>query len=64
MSTHTSEPKVGAQTHRRITVTTSSAPSPSQHRVQVAAARLRVTLDERLGRTTPAKTKALAKEAL
>ncbi|WP_248760586.1 hypothetical protein [Pseudarthrobacter sp. SSS035] len=32
------------------------------HRVQVAAARLRVTLDKRLGRLTPPQTKALAKE--
>ncbi|MCU1517525.1 MAG: hypothetical protein JWQ75_2246 [Pseudarthrobacter sp.] len=38
--------------------------TPAEHRVQVAAARLRVTLDERLGRETPAKTKALAKESL
>ncbi len=36
----------------------------AEHRVQVAAARLRVTLDERLGRETPAKTKALAKEPI
>ena len=63
MSTHTSEPKA-TRTTRRITVKTSSAPTASQRRVQVAAARLRVTLDERLGRPTPAKTKALAKEAL
>lgn len=38
--------------------------SPAEHRVQVAAARLRVTLDERLGRETPARTKALAKEPI
>ncbi|MDQ0800987.1 hypothetical protein [Arthrobacter sp. SLBN-112] len=38
--------------------------TPAEHRVQVAAARLRVTLDERLGRETPAKTKALAKEPI
>lgn len=63
MSTHTSEPKA-ARITRRITVKISSAPTASQRRVQVAAARLRVTLDERLGRPTPAKTKALAKEAL
>ncbi len=36
----------------------------AEHRVQVAAARLRVTLDQRLGRETPAKTKALAKEPI
>lgn len=63
MSTHTSEPKASRTTHRRIMVKTSAAPAPS-HRVQVAAARLRVTLDERLGRPTPEETKALAKEAL
>jgi hypothetical protein len=40
-----------------------SAPLP-QHRVQVTAARLRVRLDERLGRTTPPGTTALANEAL
>ncbi len=34
----------------------------SKHRVQVGAAKLRVVLDERLGRSTPAKTKELAKE--
>ena len=60
MSTHTAEPKAT----RRITVRTSTVPTASQRRVQVAAARLRVTLDERLGRPTPAETKALAKEAL
>jgi hypothetical protein len=38
--------------------------TPAEHRVQVAAAKLRVTLDERLGRETPAKTKALAKEPI
>ena len=38
--------------------------TPAEHRVQVAAARLRVTLDERLGRETPARTKALAKEQI
>ena len=38
--------------------------TPAEHRVQVAAARLRGTLDERLGRETPAKTKALAKEPI
>lgn len=36
----------------------------SHHRVRVAAARLRVRLDDRLGRTTPPGTAALAKEAL
>ncbi|WP_258060868.1 hypothetical protein [Arthrobacter sp. 4R501] len=36
--------------------------TPAKHRVQVAAARLRVTLDERLGRITPPQTTALAEE--
>ncbi|MCO4255717.1 hypothetical protein [Pseudarthrobacter cellobiosi] len=36
--------------------------TPADYRVQVAAARLRVTLDERLGRVTPPQTTALAKE--
>lgn len=40
------------------------SPTASQHRVQVAAARLRWTLDERLGRPAPARTKALAQEEL
>jgi hypothetical protein len=41
---------------------TLSPPSAaSEHRVQVAAAKLRVVLDERLGRPTPAKTKALSR---
>lgn len=34
--------------------------TPEDRRVQVAAARLRVTLDERLKRTTPPEVKALA----
>lgn len=63
MSEPPSEPEA-ASAIRRIRVSIYSAPTSSQHRVQVAAARLRVTLDERLGRATPAKTKALAKEAL
>ena len=42
---------------------TSSPPSAaSGDRVRVAAAKLRVVLDERLGRPTPVKTQALAKE--
>jgi hypothetical protein len=40
------------------------AVTPAQRRVQVAAARLRVTLDDRLGRTTPPDVKALAQKAL
>lgn len=38
--------------------------SPADRRVQVAAARLRTTLDERLGRDTPPSVKALAKQDL
>ena len=63
MSEHPSE-TVAASANRRIRVSIYSGPTASQHRVQVAAARLRLTLDERLGRATPAKTKALAKENL
>jgi hypothetical protein len=61
-----------ASSEHRFVHTPRSAPAkparekstPAEHRVQVAAARLRVTLDERLGRETPAKTKALAKEPI
>ncbi len=38
--------------------------TPQERRVHVAAARLRVTLDELLGRVTPDDVKALAKEPL
>ncbi|MBP2414802.1 hypothetical protein JOF48_003601 [Arthrobacter stackebrandtii] len=38
-------------------------PSPGERRVQIAAARLQVTLDDRLGRTTPEQVRALAGEA-
>ena len=47
----------------RVSAKVSSA-TVSQHRVQVAAARLRFILDERLGRPTPPSSKALAKEEL
>ncbi|MFF2244701.1 hypothetical protein ACFVTM_11025 [Arthrobacter sp. NPDC058130] len=63
MSTDASGQKNGP-VPRHITVKDSNSTIASQHRVQVAAARLRVTLDERLGRPTPAQTKALAKEEL
>jgi hypothetical protein len=36
----------------------------AEHRTQIATTRLRVTLDQRLGRATPDETKALAKEDL
>jgi len=58
MSTSTPEQKK-AQTGRH---TSTKKVAPADHRVQVAAAKLRVALDERLGRPTPPKTKALAKE--
>ncbi|HEY3573441.1 MAG TPA: hypothetical protein VGK98_06405 [Arthrobacter sp.] len=48
----------------RVSAQESKKTAAADHRVQVAAARLRVTLDQRLGRETPAKTKALAKEQL
>jgi transcriptional regulator with XRE-family HTH domain len=38
--------------------------APAQRRVQVAAARLRTTLDERLERSTPPDVTALAQKAL
>lgn len=40
------------------------AESDSEHRVQVAAARLRVSIDERLGRETPPEVKELASEEI
>jgi hypothetical protein len=49
---------------QHIPARASSPATASQHRVQVAAARLRVTLDRRLGRPTPDQTRALAKEEL
>ncbi|ALV44115.1 hypothetical protein AU252_21695 [Pseudarthrobacter sulfonivorans] len=58
----------GASEHRNVqpprnaASTPAKKDAPAEHRVQVAAARLRVTLDERLGRLTPPQTKALAKE--
>lgn len=38
--------------------------TPQERRVQIAAAKLRLTLDDRLGRVTPDEVKALAKEPL
>ncbi|MHA7288497.1 hypothetical protein ACX80V_02450 [Arthrobacter sp. MDT3-24] len=58
----------GASEHRNVqpprnaASTPAKKDAPAEHRLQVAAARLRVTLDERLGRLTPPQTKALAKE--
>ncbi len=49
---------------QHVPVKVSRPADASQHRVQVAAARLRVTLDRRLGRPTPDQTNALAKEEL
>lgn len=57
MSTSTPE-------HKKVHTGRHASPKKTSedHRVQVAAAKLRVALDERLGRPTPPKTKALAKE--
>lgn len=52
----------GSGQHVAAQVTGSAA--LSHHRVLVAGARLRVRLDDRLGRTTPPGAAALAKEAL
>ncbi|CAN7360910.1 hypothetical protein ASF98_12105 [Arthrobacter sp. Leaf337] len=63
MSTSTPEQKK-SRTPRHVSASRDKQLTPSEHRVQVAAARLRVALDERLGRSTPAETKALSKEDL
>jgi hypothetical protein len=63
---------VGAGTpgHRPLQTAPKSASSPegkvtpAGHRVQVAAARLRVTLDERLRRVSPPQTKTLAEDRM
>jgi hypothetical protein len=60
----------GSPEHKDVRTRPSAASVPdgkvtaAERRVKVAAARLRVTLDERLGRVTPSKTKALAKEPI
>lgn len=51
----------GKHAPRHVFKETIETLSPHEHRVQVAAARLRVTLDDRLGRETPDGVKALAK---
>ncbi|MDR6505542.1 hypothetical protein [Arthrobacter oryzae] len=63
MSTSTPEQKK-SRTPRHASTSRGRQLTPSEHRVQVAAAKLRVALDERLGRPTPAETKALSKEDL
>lgn len=63
MSAGTPEHK-HVQTPRNATSTPAKKVTPAERRVQVAAARLRVTLDERLGRVTPSQTQALAKEPI
>jgi hypothetical protein len=50
------------QAPRHVFVESSKATTPAEHRAQVPAARFRMTLDQRLGRETPAHTQALAKE--
>ena len=63
MSTSTPEQKK-SRTPRHVSTSRGRQLTPSEHRVQVASAKLRVALDERLGRPTPAETKALSKEDL
>ncbi|WP_082049681.1 hypothetical protein [Arthrobacter sp. SPG23] len=63
MSTSTPEQKK-SRTPRHVSTPRGRQLTPSEHRVQVAAAKLRVALDERLGRPTPAETKALSQEDL
>lgn len=63
MSTSTSQPRKSSAP-RHVEAKGAELTSPKEHRVQVAAARLRVTLDGRLNRTTPPEVKALAKEEL
>lgn len=63
MSTSTSEQK-NVHAPKHVSDQVYQKATPADHRVQVAAARLRVTLDARLGRETPARTKALAKEEI
>lgn len=63
MSTSTPEQKK-SRTPRHVSLPRDRQLTPSEHRVQVAAAKLRVALDERLGRATPSETKALSKEDL
>jgi hypothetical protein len=63
MSTSTPEQKK-SRAPRHVTKSGGRQLTPAEHRVQVAAARLRVALDERLGRPTPAETKALSEEDL
>lgn len=62
MSANASDRKDAGTPRRGSSAKTGKVMTPSERRVQVAAARLRVTLDQRLGRQTPAETKELAKE--
>jgi hypothetical protein len=59
-SVNGAEESTGSRQH--VSAKSSGSAAIAQHRVQVTAARLRVRLDERLGRTTPPATAALAKE--
>lgn len=63
MSTNASVSK-GDHDPRHARKVRSQEITPQERRVQVAAARLRLTLDGRLGRVTPDEVKALAKEPL
>jgi hypothetical protein len=62
----TNVPGPGAQSSSPASVPKKAgkATTPAEHRVQVAAAKLRVVLDERLGRPTPPEAKALSEEDL
>jgi sarcosine oxidase gamma subunit len=62
MSTSAAQKKIAPA--RQASTAARKKMTPAEHRVQVAAARLRVTLDERLGRKTPERTRALAQEEL
>ena len=55
---------VSSQGGRQATPRAITEMAPQERRVQVVSARLRVTLDGRLGRVTPDEVKALAKEPL
>lgn len=60
MSKHEARPGAG----RHTSEPTERRPGSSDRRVQIAAARLRVVLDERLNRPTPEWVKRLAEQKL
>lgn len=65
MSTSTPERKADSARPPapRISKKTGKPETPAEHRVQVAAAKLRVTLDTRLNRPTPPDVTKLARES-